>query len=98
MSVVSCGSMGNECHLVLKDKTTISIRSQYDLISSIKTKDSAPTDHSVGMGSTNGSVEGRRRGVKGRFGLRTQHLRIIEQERAAPTDTSGKGDTARRSA
>ncbi|GBP11505.1 hypothetical protein EVAR_92989_1 [Eumeta japonica] len=29
-------SMGNECHLVLKDKTTISIRSQYDLISSTK--------------------------------------------------------------
>ncbi|GBP85540.1 hypothetical protein EVAR_58075_1 [Eumeta japonica] len=35
-SSVVVHSMGNECHLVLKDKTTISIRSQYDLISSTK--------------------------------------------------------------
>ncbi|GBP42351.1 hypothetical protein EVAR_29608_1 [Eumeta japonica] len=36
-SSVVVHSMENECHLVLKDKTTISIRSQYDLISSTKT-------------------------------------------------------------
>ncbi|GBP15067.1 hypothetical protein EVAR_6708_1 [Eumeta japonica] len=35
-SSVVVHSMGNECHLMLKDKTTISIRSQYDLISSAK--------------------------------------------------------------
>ncbi|GBP60171.1 hypothetical protein EVAR_41862_1 [Eumeta japonica] len=33
-SPVVVHSMGNECHLALKDKTTISIRSQYNLISS----------------------------------------------------------------
>ncbi|GBP34036.1 hypothetical protein EVAR_94048_1 [Eumeta japonica] len=38
-SSVVVHSMGNECHLVLKDKTTISIRSQYDLISSSKWND-----------------------------------------------------------
>ncbi|GBP88601.1 hypothetical protein EVAR_25100_1 [Eumeta japonica] len=42
-SSVVVHSMGNECHLVLKDKTTISIRSQYDLISSTKMRSGSRT-------------------------------------------------------